>query len=279
MRVQTNSYKQLPVQPIISQFDRLATILGDDLKVKFLKRFENWSGRIEDYFKGENILKVSSRFIQDAVALRTNAGKIVCDLGKQFLKGLTEEQWKESLINEDQKINLIFDLIGASVSPMLSGNFRTALLHHSDDVISGEIWPEDFLGNWHTLPNALQSNSRTAYFNDLLTLLLTRVLEPNVIRDTIRLYEPEFSETAGFVDRADDVIRRILCPLIHECEESGLDWIDEQIELLKKCVAKASRDNRGYLKETIISVLERDDTDSERIRALAKSFKVRLPSK
>ena len=50
MRVQTNSYKQLPVQPIISQFDRLATILGDDLKVKFLKRFENWSGRIEDYF-------------------------------------------------------------------------------------------------------------------------------------------------------------------------------------------------------------------------------------
>ena len=189
------------------------------------------------------------------------------------------KQWKESLINEDQKINLIFDLIGASVSPMLSGNFRTALLHHSDDVISGEIWPEDFLGNWHTLPNALQSNSRTAYFNDLLTLLLTRVLEPNVIRDTIRLYEPEFSETAGFVDRADDVIRRILCPLIHECEESGLDWIDEQIELLKKCVAKASRDNRGYLKETIISVLERDDADSERIRALAKSFKVRLPSK
>ena len=268
--VTKKNYNSLRVRDIFTNYNRLAAILGEELEDKFLQQFDGWLQYVDEAFSGEHIRALTTRFIKKSKENKTKIGKKVLNIAYNYFKATSKENWEKYLKEESDDIRLLVDLINEQVAPKLAGPFREALKDVTEDIIQGTVEPTNFVEQWHVLPNALQSSSRSAFYRDIYTLLVHRAPAADTTRKVLSFYDPGFSENAPLVDQANDTIHFLVAPLLGEGHTDGLKWIENNVNIISNCVKKAKKEEKDLLNETIDGISERDDIDIERVKNIAQ---------
>ena len=268
--VTKKNYNRLNVKDIFSNYNHLSVILGEELENKFLQQFDGWLQFVDEALSGENIRALTTRFIKKSKENKTKIGKKALNISYDYFKATSKEDWEKSLKEESDDIRLLVDLINEQVAPKLAGPFREALKDVTEDIIQGTVEPTNFVEQWHVLPNALQSSSRSAFYRDIYTLLVHRAPAADTTRKVLSFYDPGFSENAPLVDQANDTIHFLVAPLLGEGHTDGLKWIENNVNIISNCVKKAKKEEKDLLNETIDGISERDDIDIERVKNIAQ---------
>lgn len=226
---------------IILQWDEFVDVIGDDLSLVFLNKFNDRAQYFKRYFsKSTEVLEIPTSFISAAA----NYGRSLTEINELIESQLTsccDEDWEGWLNEPGDWIRLLVTTIQVRKSFYLDAKkFKKPLLDHAVKTIEGETYPSDYIQYWHLLPDALHKSPKKTFYRDLLIKFNSIIIDGNNFSKFVDLYS-EFWTEAPFVDYPKILIERIFKPLLETSKIEHLQYLLNYSECLTPAIKAADK--------------------------------------
>lgn len=273
--VLNDGVNRLVVSDVLTKYDRISEILGNDLEKMFLERFDAFE--IDEEISGEKWTAIQPQFLIASKPLRTDHFRTGIRAVQNGLSRLTTQEWIEALEKESNALRLLFTLIELDEAKTFDTSFYDALRTHAHKVIDGEIVPKRYFASWHALPQRLSSSSQRNFYKDLRDQLVNKAADADTIVRTLTLFGTEFTEKGDFSQR-HDVVRTIIEPLVADAKETSLSTLEEHSGSFARTIRKAAVPDRQFLVDRFVTVLAGSDAERKlRLEGLLDSLDIEIP--
>lgn len=148
---------------------------------------------------------------------------------KRNIVNFSREEWEKYLVDEDEILNLVFDILEAQVEIQLTTNFQDALINYSVMLMKGNIpLSSTTIPRLNALINLL-SNS------DLINEFYSRILD-ELIRNKgatkpiiFELYQDGISKN-DILKLKSNLVSDLFNPLLRDRKLDGLSWIRDLLQ-------------------------------------------------
>jgi hypothetical protein len=239
--VERGSFSSLYPKDIILQWDEFVEVIGNDLSLVFLNKFNVYAKFFEKYFSDSTeVLHIPSSFVFAAANYGKNLTKIN-ELIESQLTSCCDEDWEGWLNEPGDWIRLLVTTIQERKSFYLDAKkFKKPLLDHAVKTIEGETYPSDYIQYWHLLPDALHKSPKKTFYRDLLIKFNSIIIDGNNFSKFVDLYS-EFWTEAPFVDYPKILIERIFKPLLETSKIEHLQYLLNYSECLTPAIKAADK--------------------------------------
>ncbi len=182
-------------------------------------------------------------------------GKGYAEFALEKLKKLDEDQWFNSISEENQNLQIAVSLRKSGKNVSLPASFREALEKHTIEVYLGSKNPAHLADEWHLLPTLLSPSQENTFFVNLRDRLLTLDFQAGFHR-VFELFGTKIFEKGDFKDKAkaDEVARTIVMPMISDSK--GVTFLNSNSPYIKAILPHSKKDTQEALIEEINSKLQ-----------------------
>jgi hypothetical protein len=271
--IELHTFNFVPSELIITNFEDVHHVLGDELSDRFLRQIEAYN--LSARYSGAEAERVSAEFLSRTKRLQTKQFKKVSSAVVARLESLEHPVWLDHLKNESHVLTLLFLLKELGETLNLDAAFSDALLAHVQSLFEGGPIPQTFGDQWHQLPKFMSTSRQEVFYKNVRDKLLNAAPNSNLIKQVIDLFGEQLFMDADFESRANDSIRVVIEPLLAEASEESISLVGKYSSHFAPIVKKSSKESRDSLTSRLIEMSRRDQT-KDSFATLAKQLGVRF---
>ncbi|MCP4354042.1 MAG: hypothetical protein GY793_00145 [Proteobacteria bacterium] len=267
--IRKGTYKKINVKNKITRYADIKNIIGEELSLIDLKNFTGWSTYFEDKFSEDEIYEIPSEFIEDIYELEKEEiaeYKLILNLIDSKLRKLTQEQWEESLDEEDDALRLLIARNKTNNLTLSVEIYRPALFSHAIKVLEGKTEPSEYINDWNNALNALKGASRKKLSKDIFNKLPNIIVTKDGCEIFIKLYA-ELAENMPYTSNPDCALDQVFSNIISNDNSNIVDFIKKSALTIKECLQKSDGNSSKGFEESLESLEEVDDEDKQEYAA------------
>jgi hypothetical protein len=273
--IESDRITALVVSDVFTKFDRLSEILSEEMKIKLLRKYDEF--KIVDELSGDKWNTIQPSFLVASKQLKTKHYETAVEAIRAGLTALSREQWTEALNTENNALHLLFALIELGEAKPLETAFFDALRAHAQGVIDGAVLPTRFAESWHKLPLLLSVSHRPQFYRSVRDQLVNKMPTSNIIVQTLKLLGTEFTANADLPRKAD-VIRTIIEPLVAAASDDSLNCLEAHSSAFAQTIKAAPQPDRQFLADRFGTVVSNSSAEQrEKIERVAHAIGIDLP--
>lgn len=203
-------------------------------------------------------------------------------LGRFLARGLggaTSEDWEQSISHEGPLVELAITLPEKGQPPQLGQEFSDALLKQAKATLAGQAPPSRLAQRWPHLTLALETSQRTTFWRNIRDELFGA--SGKQIPSLLPLYGEGLSQSGVLTEKADEVVRRILGPIIDRQDTTELRWLRTTLskdpDILKQAKKESIKDLRARVNTALDSQAPNDKTAQQELEEIARTLGISLP--
>ena len=220
--IERGGFQRLNATRVISDYPKLASILGKESIAHFVNRLSAWHKNVNEDIVN-NLSRGFLRALHDSLPNRLDK---LFGFVDQRLNTMTREAWSEALVEEGKTMELLFGMLDTKGIKLPAGVFREALHEYSIGAVQENNLPKHYIGEWSLLPDALQSQTRTKFFQDLVSWFGNKAMMGANVRTLFTMY-PECLKAIDMMTYADVTTSGILVPLLGDPKDHILPLVKD----------------------------------------------------
>ncbi|GAA6210262.1 hypothetical protein NBRC116602_00020 [Hyphomicrobiales bacterium 4NK60-0047b] len=279
--VQRGKYFTLNTKDIILQWDEFVDVIGKELSLVFLIKFNDYAKYFKKHFSDQTeVLKIPSSFVSAA----SNYGNDLTEINELIEFQLTsncDEDWGGWLSQPEDWVRLLIATIQVRKSfDLVAKKFKEPLLDHALKTIEGNISPSEFDEDWHLLPDALHRSTKKSFYKDLLIKFNSIIIDGDNFSKFVELYS-EFWTEAPFVDYPKILIERIFKPLLETSKIEHLQYLLNYSECLTPAIKAADKKDTKELIDALEGAIgtSSEEEIKNKIIEISKCYKLNIKIK
>jgi hypothetical protein len=270
--IERGDFRRLDATKVISEYSKLASILGGRSIAQLVKRLSGWHRSVN-----EDIVNNLSRGFLKALhdSLPNKLDKLFGFVDQQ-LNTMTREAWSEALAEEGKTMELLFGMLETKGIKLPAGVFREALHGYSVGAIQDSNPPKHYIGEWAQLPEALHSQTRTKFFQDLVTWFGDKAMMGGNGLTLFTMY-PQCLKAIDMNTYANVTTSGVLVPLLSDPKDHILSLIIDNENEFTTAFKNASEEARTLADEAVRGAVKTAEEDvSTSLRKFADNLGIEV---
>ena len=244
--INRDGFRLLNATKVISEYSKLASILGEKSIAQLVNRLSGW----HEFVKEDIVNNLSRGFLRALHnSLPNKLDKLFRFVDKQ-LNSMTREAWSEALVEEGKTMELLFGMLDTKGIKLPAGVFREALHEYSIGAVKENNLPKHYIGEWGLLPDALQPQTRTKFFQDLVSWVGSNAMMGANVRTLFTMY-PRCLKAIDMKTYADITTSGILVPLLSDPTDHILSIAEDNENEFTTAFKNASDEARTLTVEAV----------------------------
>ena len=271
--VKQPTFNEISIEDIGVSYAAYRKILGAKLCHNWLKYLEEWSEEFEDDLSGKKVLSLPSVFFEDIEHISPSEFDKVFEYSVGYFADLSQEEWKECLLTEDETIRVVLKLQEldrkVAVKP---ASFRQPLHDVALEIYASSFSPTKYAEHWNRLPMLMPKASRNSWAKNLLKAIGEKSTSntPNLINFFDKHTSSDFKFPFSKVPLVS--MQKIIIPLLQNPDADVEEFFKENEAELKLAFDAVEQDTKQEIIETI-------DLEKGFHKKVAQSFKIKIKSK
>lgn len=274
--IEDGEFDHLVLEEVARRYDALKEIVGDELTLKFLSKFVEWSGHFADDFDGTNCLTITPLLLRDAGKVEGLAGLARCV--DEYLDGLDHSEWNDVLTGKSKRgLDFLLVRIDQGYRPR-SNAYVEALREHALGVLDGSVRSVPVEDRWPLLFDGLQTHTREKFGHDIM-IDLEKVTTTAQSASYFVKVASTLASQLPFREFPGTTVDQLLTRWVSSTSADSDAFIDAHAAELTACYKSASKDVKGRLVEALVSVRHGSEEEERRAVALAHKLGISLPER
>jgi hypothetical protein len=270
IRIMVEDLKSNQINPtnLIANFIDVEKMLGAELSSKIIILLDEID--IASVYGAEKWKSLPMTFVTSSQSLATRKSSDLTSAINRGLNAMSRDSWLDALRGETSELAFLIQLWQTDKLSIATTSLFDALSTHSKELVDGGKVPARFASEWFLLPRVLSESQRSPFYKGLRDLLLESARSVDILIRLTTLFGPDFLARANLPERDEEVIRKILDPLLAAATDGAFGCIESNAESFRKVIDGASTSDREFILERIQALLSSpDESGKQRAQRIA----------
>jgi KAP family P-loop domain len=268
MMIENLTSSQINPTNLIANFIDVEKILGAELSSRIIILLDEID--IASVYGAEKWKSLPMIFVASSQSLATRKSSDLTSAINRGLNAMSRDSWLDALRGETSELAFLIQLWQTDKLSIATTSFFDALSAHSKELVDGGKVPARFASEWSLLPKVLSEPQRSPFYKGLRDLLLESARSVDILVRLTTLFGSNFLARANLPERDEEVIRKILDPLLAAATDGAFGCIESNAESFRKVVDGASTSDREFILERIQALLlGPDESGKQRAQRIA----------
>lgn len=260
--IDDNTFGRLNVRSTISQYKEIRRIVGEDLALKFLNKFSNWSGLFSENIDEDDALDISPLLIYDIAKCNNKRLDSISDIVDDRLKRLSSDEWMEAFKNGGNILELLAARVDVANLTVPANQFRPPLTEYIVNIITDKTSLSSNKETWGKVLNALRKASQAKMANDVFMSLSSNKTTLAGLERFVMNFG-EISKIIKYSQSPDLALNQIFSELILTEVKSVREFVRNNVKEIRLCIRKSNKEARGFFYEIIDELDGVDDSSKQ----------------
>ncbi len=269
-----NCLDGLSISDVLTYYESLNLAKDDEYFKKFIRQIDELELNVDEI---DSLSKIKEKLLVDSIDSNSKFGSKLYQRCQELFNSLEREDWLNELKKEGHVLNLVRVLVESDRRKSFINRveFRDALLDYTNEVLFNNNQPNRFSSdNWKLLPNAMSKAIRNTFYKRLYTRLIIDFNTSEISYNILKHYGEGFIDALDPSDRPDKFVENVLLDLINSNVEERLEWIVDNIKVVKRYWSNSIKETKDKIKDAIASKDDVDENIAEKLKNIKDELKL-----
>jgi hypothetical protein len=272
--LEKNCLNGLSTNDVLNYYESLNLNNGNEYFEKFFKQIDEEELNVDEI---DNLSKIKEKLLVDSIDSNSKFGSKLYQRCQELFNSLEREDWLNELKKEGHVLNLVRVLVESDRRKSFINRveFRDALLDYTNEVLLNNNQPNRFSSdNWKLLPNAMSKAIRNTFYKRLYTRLIIDFNTSEISYNILKHYGAGFIYAIDPSDRPDKFVENVLLDLINSNVEERLEWIVDNIKVVKRYWSNSIKETKDKIKEALASKNDVEDNIAGKLKSIKDALEL-----